>query len=137
MELKLELIIIPVSDVDAAKDFYVNRLGFRVEMDQQLGPDFRVARLIPQGSRCGIAIGPGLSDAAPGSAKGTHLMVHNADDVATELTAQGVTFGGSYHFVDGTGVDGAHPSGEAFDTFLDFADPDGTTRIIQEVPAEN
>jgi catechol 2,3-dioxygenase-like lactoylglutathione lyase family enzyme len=120
-----------------AKDSYVDRLGFRVEVDQQLGPDFRVARLIPQGSRCDIAIGTGLSDAAPGSAKGLHLMVLNADDVATELTAQGVTFSGPHYFVEGTRIDGAHPTHEAFNTFLDFTDPDGNTWIIQEVPAEN
>ena len=137
MDLKLELIIIPVSDVDVAKDFYVNRLGFRVEMDQQLGPDFRVARLIPQGSRCGIAIGTGLSDATPGSAKGMHLMVLSADDVAAELARHDVTFSGPYHFVEGRRVDGLHPEREPFNTFLDFADPDGNTWIVQEVPAQD
>jgi catechol 2,3-dioxygenase-like lactoylglutathione lyase family enzyme len=137
VDLKLELIILPVSDVDAAKDFYVNKLGFAVEMDQQLGPEFRVARLIPPGSRCGIAIGTGLSDAAPGSASGMHLMVLDADEVATELNSQGIAFNGPYHFIEGIRIDGPHPAREPFNTFLDFCDPDGNTWIIQEVPAEN
>ena len=137
MDLKLELIVIPVSDVDTAKDFYANKLGFGVEMDLQLNPDFRVARLIPPGSRCGIAIGTGLSDATPGTAKGMHLMVLDAIEVARDLAHRGVNFNGPYHFVDGARVSGLHPTREPFNTFLDFADPDGNAWIIQEVPAEN
>jgi len=137
MDLKLELIMIPVSDVDIAKDFYVNQLGFRVEMDMMLNAYFRVARLIPPGSRCGIAIGTGLTDAAPGSAKGMHLMVLDALAVAEELTERGVAVHGPYHFVDGVPVDGVSAPREPFNTFLDFADPDGNSWIIQEVPAEN
>ncbi len=137
MDLRLELIIIPVGDVDRAKDFYVNQLGFTVEMDQQLAPGFRVARLIPPGSRCAIAIGTGLSTAAPGTAHGMHLMVSDADEAARELIAHGVAVNGPYHFEAGERVDGAHPTREPFNTFLDFADPDANTWIIQEVPAEN
>ena len=137
MDPKLELMISPVGDVDAAKDFYVNELKFVVETDQQLGSGFLVAGLIPPGSRCGIAVGTGLSDVAPGSAKGTHLMVLNTDDVAEEFGAQGVVFSGPYHFAAGTRADGLHPSREPLNTFLDFADPDGNPWIIREVPAEN
>jgi catechol 2,3-dioxygenase-like lactoylglutathione lyase family enzyme len=137
MDLKLELIVIPVSDVDVAKDFYVNTLGFSVEMDQQFNPDFRVARLIPPGSRCAIAIGTGLSDAVPGTTKGMHLMVLDATEVASDFAHRGVAVNGPYHFVDAVQVSGLHPTREPFNTFLDFADPDGNAWIIQEVPAEN
>ena len=137
MDLKLELIMIPVSDVDVAKDFYVNQLGFRVEMDMMLNPEFRVARLIPPGSRCGIAIGTGLTDATPGSAKGMHFMVLDALEVAAELSSRGVAFHGPYHFVDGVPVEGVPEPRDPFNTFLDFADPDGNTWIVQEVPADN
>jgi catechol 2,3-dioxygenase-like lactoylglutathione lyase family enzyme len=134
--MKLELIILPVSDVDAAKEFYVNQLHFRVEMDQQLNENFRVARLIPPGSRCGIAIGTGLSDAAPGSAKGMHLMVTDVQEVAADFAQRGIDFHGPYHFVEGRPVDGLHPAREPYDSFLDFADPDGNVWIVQEVPVE-
>ena len=137
MDLKLELIMIPVSDVDRAKDFYVNQLDFRVEMDMQLNADMRVARLIPPGSRCGIAIGTGLTDAAPGSAKGMHFMVLDVAAVAGELTTRDVAFHGPYHFVEGRPVDGLSPTRAPFDSFLDFADPDGNVWIIQEVPPED
>jgi len=137
MDLKLELIIVPVSDVDVAKAFYVDQLGFRVEMDMHLNPDFRVARLIPPGSRCGIAIGTGLTDATPGSAKGMHLMVTDALAVADELRGRGVDVHGPYHFIDGVVVEGALSPRAPYETFLDFADPDGNTWIVQEVPADN
>ena len=137
MDLKLELIIIPVSDVDRAKDFYVNSLNFDVEMDMQLNEHMRVARLIPPGSRCGIAIGTGLTDARPGSAKGMHLMVTDVVEVGSELTRHHVDFHGPYHFVNGEAVEGLSPTRAPFDSFLDFADPDGNLWMVQEVPSEN
>lgn len=135
MDWKLELVIIPVRDVDAAKEFYSEKMGFNVLMDVKLNPQRRVIRLIPPGSTCGIAIGDGLSDAEPGSAKGMHLMVDDVERAYLELTSRGVDVHGPFHFVEGVQVPGLHPTRSPFESFLDFADPDGNVWMVQEVPA--
>ncbi len=134
MDWKLELIVIPVADVDAAKDFYSTLLGFEVQMDVQLNPQRRVIRLLPPGSQCAIVIGDGLSDLAPGAARGMHLMVTDIVTAAEQLRSNGIVVQGPYHFVDGAQADGIHPSREPFNSFLDFADPDGNVWVVQEVP---
>jgi len=136
MDWKLELMIIPVSDVDAAKAFYVEKAGFTVLMDVQLNAERRVARLHPPGSNCGIAIGTGLTAAVPGSASGMHLMVEDVALAYSELSERGVEVHGPYHFVEGNQVAGLHAERGPFESFLDFADPDGNTWIVQEVPSE-
>ncbi len=75
MDLKLELVLIPVSDVDRAKAFYSEKVGFAVHVDHRAGAEFRVVQLDPPGSACSIAIGTGITDAEPGSVRGTHLVV--------------------------------------------------------------
>jgi len=75
VDFKLELVLVPVSDVDRAKDFYVVQCGFRLDVDHQPNQDFRVVQITPTGSACSITIGKGLSTAAPGSYRGTHLVV--------------------------------------------------------------
>jgi catechol 2,3-dioxygenase-like lactoylglutathione lyase family enzyme len=135
MDWKLELIIIPVSDVDVAKAFYTEQVGFDLLMDVELSEDRRVARLIPPGSKCGIAIGTGMTDAEPGSATGMHLMVDDVVAARDELVARGVSVHGPYHFVDGLQAHGVSPKRTPFNSFLDFADPDGNVWIVQEVPA--
>lgn len=134
MDWKLELIVIPVSDVDVAKNFYVDKMGFSVLMDVQLNDQWRLIHLFPPGSKCGIAIGNGMTDAQPGSAKGMHLMVEDVQRAHEELTGRDVDVHGPYHFVDGAQTPGLHPSRGPFESFLDLADPDGNVWVIQEVP---
>lgn len=90
MDMKLELVPIPVSDVDLAKTFYADLLGFNVDHDQRLGDDVRFAQLTPPGSACSIVVGTGLSDAAPGSVQGTLLVVCDIDAAQAELAGRGV-----------------------------------------------
>jgi catechol 2,3-dioxygenase-like lactoylglutathione lyase family enzyme len=135
MDWNLGLVIIPVRDVDAAKEFYSAKMGFNVLMDVQLNPERRVVQLFPSGSACGIVIGDGMSDAEPGSAKGMHLMVNDVERAYLELTSRGVDVHGPFHFVEGEQVPGLHPTRGAFETFLDLADPDGNVWVVQEVPA--
>ena len=135
MDWKLEFIVIPVSNLELAKEFYLKSLGFEVLKDVQLNPDRRVIRLVPPGSNCAIVIGDGLSDLAPGSAKGMYLMVTDIVSAAEQLRSHGVTVNGPYHFVDGIPAPGAHPTRDPFNSFLDFADPDGNVWVVQEVPA--
>ena len=135
MDWKLGLIIIPVSDVDRSKTYYADQLGFTVQVDFAPSESFRVVHVIPPGSACAVAFGTGLSDLEPGSAKGMHLMV---DDIVTAhdiLVNNGVNPNALYHFVDGAQVPGAHPDRGPFETFFDFADPDGNVWVVQEVPA--
>ena len=125
MEMKLELVPIPVSDVDTAKAFYVEKLGFTVDVDVQPGNGVRVVQLTPPGSACSIVIGTGLpeiGDMTPGSVKAIHLVVKDAAEAGAELAARGVEVGE---------VD-AHPQGIKY---VRFADPDGNSWIIQERPA--
>jgi catechol 2,3-dioxygenase-like lactoylglutathione lyase family enzyme len=79
VDLKLELVLIPVADVDRAKTFYVERAGFNLDVDHQASEDFRVVQMTPPGSACSITIGKGITDAAPGSVRGTHLVVSDIE----------------------------------------------------------
>ena len=90
MDMKLELVPIPVSDVDRAKAFYTEQVGFNADHDHQLGEDVRFVQLTPPGSACSIVIGRGITDVAPGSAQGTLLVVPDIDTARAELVARGV-----------------------------------------------
>jgi catechol 2,3-dioxygenase-like lactoylglutathione lyase family enzyme len=90
MDMKLELVPIPVSDVDRAKAFYADRVGFNVDHDHQLGPEVRFVQLTPPGSACSIVIGDGIATVAPGSAQGILLVVSDIEAVRTELVQRGV-----------------------------------------------
>ncbi len=90
MDYKLELVAVPVSDVDRAKAFYVDRVGFHADHDHRMGPELRFVQLTPPGSACSIAIGEGLSEAAPGSVAGLRLVVEAAARARRELVARGV-----------------------------------------------
>lgn len=127
MDLRVELVIVLVNDVDVAKDFHVETLGFHVEMDEQPGPDFCVARLIAPGSCCDTVLSISPSDAATGSAKGCRRSLND----------QGVDSSGPSDFVKGTRVDRLHLRRYSLNTFLAFVDPDENTSRIQEVPVGN
>ncbi len=122
MDLKLELVAIPVSDVDAAKDFYVNRIGFNADHDIEVSDEIRFVQLTPPGSACSIAIGKGITDAEPGSVEGMQVVVDNARAVRDELVSKGV---------EATDVE-EFPWGR----FTFFSDPDGNKWAVQEVVAQ-
>ncbi|MFI9386557.1 glyoxalase superfamily protein [Kutzneria sp. NPDC052558] len=131
MELKLELVLLPVADVDRAKAFYADQCGFAVHVDHRAGDNFRVVQMDPPGSSCSIAFGVGITDATPGSVRGLHLVVSDIVAVRDQLVAQGLDVSEVRHMKDGwqPGVDPDHTD---YNSFADFADPDGNTWVLQE-----
>jgi catechol 2,3-dioxygenase-like lactoylglutathione lyase family enzyme len=119
MDWKLELVAVPVSDVDRAKDFYVEQLGFNPDHDHRVGDGLRFVQLTPPGSACSIAIGEGISDAAPGSVSGLQLVVADIEVAHSELSDQGVEVSDVQDF----------PWGR----FVFFNDPDGNGWAVQEI----
>ncbi len=134
MDWKLELVFVPVSDVDRAKDFYVNKCGFALDVDTSPTPEFRVVQMTPPGSACSITIGKGMTDAAPGSYRGTHLVVSDIEAARRELADRGVEISEIRHFdpQKGDWQPGPHPKRERYNSFADFSDPDGNTWVVQE-----
>jgi catechol 2,3-dioxygenase-like lactoylglutathione lyase family enzyme len=133
MELRLEVVILPVADVDRAKAFYTETLGFDLDVDQRAGDDFRVVQMTPPGSACSVTVGVGLTDAAPGTVRGTHLVTPDIQDTRNELAARGLPISPVRHLEDGKWVEGRDPAGADYASFADFADPDGNTWVLQEV----
>ncbi|MFE2426195.1 glyoxalase superfamily protein [Streptomyces sp. NPDC059373] len=133
MDWKLELVILPVSDVDRAKAFYTEKMGFDVHVDHRAGDDFRVVQLDPPGSACSITIGTGVTDAEPGSVRGLHLVVTDIEAARAELVGRGTDVGEIFHFDAGKQAAGPHPERSDYNSFLGFADPDGNTWMVQEV----
>ena len=120
MDWKLELVAIPVSDVDRAKDFYVEKVGFHADHDHRVSDELRFVQLTPPGSACSIAFGTGVDDAAPGSVRGLQLVVPDADAARAELLERGVEVGEVQEFDWGR--------------FVFFEDPDGNAWSVQELP---
>jgi catechol 2,3-dioxygenase-like lactoylglutathione lyase family enzyme len=133
MDFKLELVLIPVSDVDRAKTFYAEKAGFNLDVDHQPSDDFRVVQLTPPGSACSIALGIGITDAAPGSVRGTHLVVSDIVAARSDLVERGVEVTEVRHLdSSGTWTTGPDPERRNYSSFADFGDPDGNTWILQE-----
>ena len=134
MDLKLELVVLPVSDVDRAKAFYSERAGFAVDVDTSPNENFRIVQLTPPGSACSITIGKGLTDADPGSYRGLHLVVSDIEAAREELVARGVEISEVRHFDQAAGDwrPGPDPQRADYNSFADFADPDGNTWVLQE-----
>jgi catechol 2,3-dioxygenase-like lactoylglutathione lyase family enzyme len=132
MDLKLELVLIPVSDVDRAKAFYTEKVGFNLDVDHQASEEFRVVQMTPPGSACSITIGKGITDAAPGSYRGTHLVVSDIEDAHDELVGRGVEVSEIRHFASGEWRPGPDPEHTDYNSFADFSDPDGNTWVLQE-----
>ena len=126
MDFKLELVPLPVTDVDRAKDFYERRAGFHVDHDVAFGEDFRVVQLTPPGSACSIAFGKGLISTAPGSVQSLHLVVEEINAAREELFTRGV---------DITEVEAMSAEGKPDVFYARFADPDGNTWTLQQVSA--
>ena len=133
MDLKLELVVIPVTDVDRAKNFYVKNAGFNLDVDMSFGDDFRVVQLTPPGSACTIGIGKGISEAAPGSVQGLFLIVSDILASRAELVERGVTVDEVRHLESGEWVPGPDPERANYASFADFKDPDGNGFVLQEV----
>jgi len=133
MNWKLELVIVPVSDVDRAKTFYIDKAGFNLDVDHRAGDTFRVVQLTPPGSACSITIGTGITDAAPGSVRGLHLIVSDIEAANAELVERGVDVSEIYHFESGQRKPGPDPQRQDYDSFLSFSDPDGNSWVVQEV----
>jgi catechol 2,3-dioxygenase-like lactoylglutathione lyase family enzyme len=131
MDWKLELIVVPVRDLDRAKAFYVERAGFDVHVDVSAGEDFRVVQLTPPGSACSIALM--RNEARAGSAQGLHLVVGDIGVAQSELSERGLSVGAPFHFEDGRQLDGPDPERRDYNTFLSFEDPDGNGWLVQEV----
>ncbi len=132
MEWKLELVVIPVSDVGRAKAFYTEKVGFEKDHDTRVGDEMRVVQLTPPGSACSIAIGTGLVEMPPGSAQGMQLVVSDIDAARAELVKRGVEVSGVQHFEGADQVDGR---GGDWNSFVFFSDPDGNGWVLQERPA--
>jgi catechol 2,3-dioxygenase-like lactoylglutathione lyase family enzyme len=132
VDYKLELVIVPVADVDRAKAFYTEQAGFHLDVDHRAGDDFRVVQMTPPGSGCSIAVGLGITDAEPGSVRGLHLVVSDIVAARDELAGRGVEIDDVRHFKAGAWFPGAHPERGDYESFADFADPDGNTWLLQE-----
>jgi predicted enzyme related to lactoylglutathione lyase len=131
MDLKLELIVVPVSDVDRAKAFYAEKAGFTVDVDFSAGEDFRVVQLTPPGSACSIALMKNKETA--GAVQGLHLVVADIDAVRAELTGRGLEVSEVFHHEAGGPVPGHDAEGRDYADFASFEDPDGNGWLLQQV----
>jgi catechol 2,3-dioxygenase-like lactoylglutathione lyase family enzyme len=134
VDMKLELVPIPVTDVDRAKAFYADRLGFVVDVDVRPADGVRVVQLTPPGSACSITIGTGLTTAPPGSYQGTHLVVKDVEAARAELVERGVEVSEPFHFTAEGQQPGVDPNRAKYGSYLTFSDPDGNGWTVQEVP---
>ncbi|MFD8391101.1 VOC family protein [Streptomyces sp. NPDC059680] len=150
MDLKLELIVLPVSDVDRAKAFY-QAVGFQLDVDNTVSGDYRVVHFTPPGSECSIIFGTGMTSAAPGSVQGLYLVVFDIEEARAELVGRGIDVGEVFHDAGwalhhghdaggvvhhGAGqerVAGPHPARADYASYLTFSDPDGNGWVLQEV----
>jgi predicted enzyme related to lactoylglutathione lyase len=131
LEWKLEVVVLPVSDVDRAKAFYLDRVGFDLQVDHSAGESFRVVHLIPRGSAVAVALMK--NEAAAGSVSGLQLVVTDIEAAHAELVERGVGPGDLVHFVDGEQQPGPHPARGDYESFFSFGDPDGNQWMVQEV----
>ena len=140
MDYKLEVVVIPVADVDRAKSFYKG-LGWREDADFATSPNFRVVQVTPPGSPCSVIFGTGLTSAAPGSTQGLQLVVGDIDAARADLAARGAPVsevfhdaGGVFHHAGTTArVSGPAPDQQSYGSFAEFSDPDGNSWFVQEI----
>ncbi|HTA09951.1 MAG TPA: VOC family protein [Streptosporangiaceae bacterium] len=133
MDFKLELIILPVTDVDRAKAFYMDQAGFRLDVDHSAGEDFRIVQLTPPGSACSVTLM--RNPDAAGSVQGLHLIVTDIDAARAELTGRGVDASEVFHFGPQGQTPGPDPQRGSYNSFVSFSDPDGNGFLVQEVKA--
>ena len=131
MDYRLELVVLPVSDVDRAKDFY-EKAGFRLDVDHRAG-NFRVVQFTPPGSECSITFGQGVSEGVPGSYQGLHLVVTDVEAARAELVDRGIEVSEVFHFGAEGQTSGPDPERQNYNSFAAFSDPDGNGWLLQEV----
>jgi len=136
---RLEVIVLPVSDVERAKRFYEG-LGWRLDADFSAGADWRVVQFTPPGSACSIHFGKGLTPAVPGSVQGLYLIVDDIEEARAALNARGAGVSEAFHFAGGARVTGTEgrvpgpdPQGRSYTTWASFSDPDGNGWLLQEI----
>jgi catechol 2,3-dioxygenase-like lactoylglutathione lyase family enzyme len=140
VDMKLEVVVIPVADVDRAKQFYT-QLGWRLDIDLAKDDQFRVVHFTPPGSHCSVLFGKGVTTEAPGSVQGLHLIVSDVVAAHAELVERGIEVsevfhdvGGVFHHAGEEGrLSGPHPSRATYGSFASFSDPDGNGWVFQEV----
>jgi catechol 2,3-dioxygenase-like lactoylglutathione lyase family enzyme len=133
MDWKLEVVVVPVTDVERSRAFYVDQLGFTLDTDYSASDDFRVIQVTPPGSACSIVFGKGIGDGEPGSVKGNHLVVDDIEGAHEYLEKAGVDNTGPQHFEGGTMKPGPEPQRQDYGSFIFFSDPDGNSWAVQEV----
>ena len=146
MDMKFEIVVIPVSDVDRAKEFYGEKLGWRLDADYDSGKDFRVIQFTPPGSGCSVIFGKNVTAAAPGSAQGLYLIVSDIEAARKELLGRGVEISEVFHDAGGVyagtdepylfgriRVSGPDPEHRSYRSFASFQDPDGNGWLFQEI----
>lgn len=134
VDLKLEVVVIPVSDVDRSKNFYAS-LGWRLDADFVAGENWRGVQFTPPGSPCSIHFGKGITTAAPGSFKNLYLIVSDMEAARRELNARGANVSPTFHFATfgAPPSPGPDPNGGSYKTLASFSDPDGNTWLLQEI----
>ncbi|WP_327371312.1 VOC family protein [Streptomyces sp. NBC_01217] len=150
MDLKLEMIVLPVSDIDRTKAFY-EAVGFRLDVDHTASDDFRAVHFTPPGSECSIIFGEGMTSVAPGTTQSLYLVVTDIEEAHAELTGRGIDVSEVFHDAGGllhhghesgsavhhgTGQErlaGPHPERASYGSYLTFSDPDGNGWVLQEV----
>lgn len=139
MNWTLEVVLVPVTDMDRAKEFYSDKVGFAVDLDSEVAPGIRIIQLTPPGSRCSIALEhgmppmPGARQMAPGTLHGLQLCVTDIEAAREELTLRGVEVSPVRHVGEKGWEDG---KGDTWNSFLTFTDPDGNGWVVQEAPSE-
>ncbi|MFD7631220.1 VOC family protein [Streptomyces sp. NPDC059851] len=139
MNWTLEVVLVPVTDLDRAKAFYAERVGFKVDLDSEVAPGLRIVQLTPPGSRCSIALQeglpavPGTKEMAPGTLHGVQLCVTDIEAARAELVGRGVDVSPVRHVGAAGWEDG---KGETWNSFMTFTDPDGNGWVVQEAPSE-
>lgn len=133
MDWKLEVIVLPVSDVDRAKAFYGEKLGFRLDVDHAPNDEFRVVQFTPPGSACSITFGVGVSQVTPGTYQGLHLVVNDIEAAHAFLRLRGVECSEPFHFGPEGRAPGVDPERRDFGSYVSFSDPDGNGWLVQEV----
>jgi catechol 2,3-dioxygenase-like lactoylglutathione lyase family enzyme len=133
-EWRLEVVGLPVSDVDRAKNFYVDTLGWRLDADFNINPDFWAVQVTPPGSLCSVHFGKGITAAAPGSIDHMYLVVADLAAARTELVGRGVDVTEIFHLLPGEEPKpGPHPDGLTYTQYVSFNDPDGNRWLVQEI----
>jgi catechol 2,3-dioxygenase-like lactoylglutathione lyase family enzyme len=137
VDFTLEVVVLPVGDVDRALAFYTGQLGFDLDVDYTPSTDFRVVQVTPPGSATSVQFGVGVTDAAPGSVRGTYLVVTDIESARAALVERGVAVGEIRHKQTAGGwqggfLPGTDPDRGDYASFVDFADPDGNTWTVQE-----